>query len=85
MSPRLAFSKATDLLPVTGPVSSQKEKATSAGRLFYLVLLILKILYPVYSALALKLTCPSSTATENRTRSQPFCCLIPSVLDAINR
>jgi hypothetical protein len=29
MSPRLAFRKATDLLPVTGPVSSQKVKATT--------------------------------------------------------
>jgi len=28
VSPRLAFRKATDLLPVTGPVSSHKEKAT---------------------------------------------------------
>jgi hypothetical protein len=40
MSPRLAFRKATDLLPVTGPVSSQKEKATALVA-FSFVLLIL--------------------------------------------
>jgi CspA family cold shock protein len=28
-------SKATDLLPVTGPVSSQEERATSIGRFFF--------------------------------------------------
>jgi hypothetical protein len=47
VSPRLAFSKATDLLPVTGPVSSQKRKATLCGSPF----LINPVTYSVGSGL----------------------------------
>jgi hypothetical protein len=40
MSPRLAFRKATDLLPVTGPVSSQEERRPSGRLSFYLANLV---------------------------------------------
>jgi len=39
VSPRLAYSKATDLLPVTGPVSSKKKG--DHVRVAFLILLIL--------------------------------------------
>ncbi len=49
--------------PVTGPGSSQMKRATSLVALF--VYRSNLIVYPLRSALALKLTRPSSTVTEN--------------------